>query len=263
MPNAKVMAGASRLKQTIRTLRDHWLVTEATWSDTVRVRFEERYLAPLDPATEAAVIGLQKLAEKLDLVRRDCSDQASPSEHLDPSVRNHRAGFHPRPRLPPNPRSSREHQAPARSSTWFPARGRRGESGRVPRPRATPRPIPNSRKRHQGLTEKFAADDREARTADEQRRRGVIDAAMAGEAQAKAEFASASRKIAGEFKSGRERRRSSTCARQVPGRRHLRRRAKAIGQGACRRRQADRRDGPDRRGVPRASECSAEKYTEP
>ena len=76
MPNAKVLAGSSRLKQTIRTLRDHWLVTEATWSDSVRRRFEDRYLAPLDPAVDAAVIGLQKLAEVLDQVRRDCSDRS-------------------------------------------------------------------------------------------------------------------------------------------------------------------------------------------
>lgn len=76
MANAKVLAGSSRLKQTIRTLRDHWLPTEATWHDSVRRRFEDRYLAPLDPATDAAVIGLQKLAEVLDKVRRDCSDRS-------------------------------------------------------------------------------------------------------------------------------------------------------------------------------------------
>jgi hypothetical protein len=76
MPNAKVLAGSNRLKQTIRALRDHWLVTEATWSDSVRRRFEERYLAPLDPAVDAAVLGLQKLADVLDQVRRDCSDRS-------------------------------------------------------------------------------------------------------------------------------------------------------------------------------------------
>ena len=76
MPNAKVLAGSSRLKQTIRVLRDHWLVTEATWSDSVRGRFEERHLAPLEPAIDAAVIGLTKLADVLEHVRRDCSDRS-------------------------------------------------------------------------------------------------------------------------------------------------------------------------------------------
>ena len=46
MPNAKVLAGATRLKQTTRALRDQWLSTEAGWGDVVRQRFEERYLAP-------------------------------------------------------------------------------------------------------------------------------------------------------------------------------------------------------------------------
>jgi len=76
MPNAKVLAGSTRLSQTIRVLRDYWLVTEATWTDSVRQRFEERYLAPLEPAVDSAVNGLQKIAEVLDQVRRDCSDRS-------------------------------------------------------------------------------------------------------------------------------------------------------------------------------------------
>ena len=76
MANARVMAGSNRLKQAIRALRDQWLVTEETWSDSVRQRFEERYLAPLEPATQAAVFGIQKLAEVIDQARRDCSDRS-------------------------------------------------------------------------------------------------------------------------------------------------------------------------------------------
>ncbi len=74
MANAKVLAGASRLKQTIRALQDQWCITEATWSDVVRRRFENRHLDPLDPAVDAAVIGIQKLAEVLGQLRNDCSD---------------------------------------------------------------------------------------------------------------------------------------------------------------------------------------------
>src|SRR5262249_4739390 len=48
MPNAKVLAGSNRLEQSARALREHWLATEATWSDVVRHRFEERHLAPLE-----------------------------------------------------------------------------------------------------------------------------------------------------------------------------------------------------------------------
>jgi hypothetical protein len=76
MPNSRVVAGANRLGQTIRLLRDQWLITEETWSDSVRERFGERYLAPLDPAVDSAVAGLQALAEVLHNVRRDCSDRS-------------------------------------------------------------------------------------------------------------------------------------------------------------------------------------------
>jgi hypothetical protein len=76
MPNAKVMAGSTRLKQTVRAVKDQWLVTEATWGDSVRQRFEERYLAPLEPAVDSAFIGMQKIAEVLEQVRRDCSDRS-------------------------------------------------------------------------------------------------------------------------------------------------------------------------------------------
>jgi len=76
MPNAKVLAGSNRLDQSIRVLRDHWLVTESTWSDVVRQRFEERYLAPLESAVDSATNGIKTIAEVLDQVRRDCSDRS-------------------------------------------------------------------------------------------------------------------------------------------------------------------------------------------
>jgi hypothetical protein len=76
MANAKVLANATHLKQLIRVLRDQWLVTESTWTDSVRGRFEERYLAPLDPAVDSALHGMETIAEVLDQVRRDCSDRS-------------------------------------------------------------------------------------------------------------------------------------------------------------------------------------------
>jgi hypothetical protein len=75
MANANVIAGSSRLKHAIKSLQDQWLATEATWNDSVRHRFEDRYLQPLDPAIDSALNGMWKLAEVLDKVRRDCSDR--------------------------------------------------------------------------------------------------------------------------------------------------------------------------------------------
>ena len=76
MANAKVMAGASRLKSAIRSLRDEWILTEPTWNDVVRQRFEQRYLTPLEPAADSALVGMQKLADVLDRIRRDCTDRS-------------------------------------------------------------------------------------------------------------------------------------------------------------------------------------------
>jgi hypothetical protein len=63
MASANVVAGSNRLKHALRAIQERWQITEATWNDSVRRRFEER----------------QKLADVLDKVRRDCSD---PSEML-------------------------------------------------------------------------------------------------------------------------------------------------------------------------------------
>ena len=76
MANANIMAGSNRLKHSLKALEDHWLATRDTWHDSVRQRFEERHLKPLDPATDAAVIGMQKFAEIVDRLRRDLADRS-------------------------------------------------------------------------------------------------------------------------------------------------------------------------------------------
>lgn len=76
MPNTNVLAGASRLKHAMRALQEHWRAVEPTWDDSVRQRFEERHLAPLDPAANAALIGMQKIAGVLDRVRKDLTDRS-------------------------------------------------------------------------------------------------------------------------------------------------------------------------------------------
>jgi hypothetical protein len=76
MPNAKALAGSHRLAQCFRLLRDEWLATETTWSDSVRRRFEEQHLLPLESAVDSAVNGISSMAEILEQVRRDCSDRS-------------------------------------------------------------------------------------------------------------------------------------------------------------------------------------------
>ena len=50
MANANVMAGSNRLKHAIRGAPGALAGDRETWNDSVRQRFEERYLLPLDPA---------------------------------------------------------------------------------------------------------------------------------------------------------------------------------------------------------------------
>ncbi len=66
------------------------------------------------------------------------------------------------------------------------------------------------------LVDKVGKLDREARTTDEKRRRSIVDTALEGEAQAKAEFAAASRKIATMFDAAR-------FGQERPGHRQVRR----------------------------------------
>ena len=76
MANANVMAGTNRLKHALKALEDHWVVTRETWNDSVRQRFEERHLKPLDAATDAAVIGMMKFGDVVDRLRRDLADRS-------------------------------------------------------------------------------------------------------------------------------------------------------------------------------------------
>lgn len=59
-------------------------------------------------------------------------------------------------------------------------------------------------KARQAMITRFSTQDANERAADQARRRGIVDAAIFGETQAKTEFASASRKIASEFDASRE-----------------------------------------------------------
>jgi len=76
MGGANVVAGANRLKHAVQALREGWLTVEPGWNDVSRRRFEERYILPVEPAADAALLGIQKLAEVLERVRRDCSDRS-------------------------------------------------------------------------------------------------------------------------------------------------------------------------------------------
>jgi hypothetical protein len=68
--------GAVKLTHALKTLRIRWEEARDQWSDAVRRNFEEHHLGPLDERTEVAIRGMQELAEVLDQMRRECSDDA-------------------------------------------------------------------------------------------------------------------------------------------------------------------------------------------
>lgn len=74
MPSPNVVAGAARLKHAFQALRDRWREVEPTWDDAARRRFEDRYIAPIGPGVDAALVAIQKIGEVLDRARRDGAD---------------------------------------------------------------------------------------------------------------------------------------------------------------------------------------------
>lgn len=76
MGNANVHSAANRLKHSLRDLLEHWDATRETWQDAVAREFEERQIRPLESATNAAMNGMQDLAEVLARVRADCDDRS-------------------------------------------------------------------------------------------------------------------------------------------------------------------------------------------
>ena len=104
----------------------------------------------------------------------------------------------------------------ASSCAWWPSAPppRTRSNGRGSR--TTPRSTPNTPGRARVSSRSTQSLDREARSDDEQRRRSIIDAAMAGESKAKADFASASRRIASEFDTLRESAKNELQPRQEP-----------------------------------------------
>ena len=201
MPNAKVMAGSNRLKQTLRALKDQWLVTEATWGDQVRQELRgplprPRSTRPSMPRSTAC----RRSPRSSTRFAATVPTGVSHCEHVDLPAHHSRIDLPIRCRLPtpslarvPGHARSRPAVASGRPSasswSWWPSRA--AAEAEVNGARATQDAKVDSEyaRTRSELVEKFVTLDREARAADEQRRRAIVDAAMAGEAKAKAEFA--------------------------------------------------------------------------
>jgi hypothetical protein len=66
--------GSSRLTYAIKNLRKHYELAKVHWNDGVQKDFEAEHLFPLETRAGAVVRGMDKLAEVVAKVRRDCGD---------------------------------------------------------------------------------------------------------------------------------------------------------------------------------------------
>ena len=210
MPDAKALAGATRLKQTIRALRDQWLSPRrpgATRSGSdSRSVISHRWTRPSIRRSTACRPWPRYLNGFAAIVPTGVSycDHHDHRPTYSTRTRNprRRAGRRAlRARDPQcaSARSLRQIQSLVAERAVVEAKVQGERSFERPR-----RPIPNIATARAALAEKLEKLDREARAADEKQRRSIIDAAMQGEASAKAEFAAASRKIATMFDAARD-----------------------------------------------------------
>ena len=69
---ADLTTGAAKLSSAWKTLRVHWDDTKEDWHDANRKRFEENYIAPLEPQIATTLEAIGRLAEVLQKAEREC-----------------------------------------------------------------------------------------------------------------------------------------------------------------------------------------------
>lgn len=69
-----VEGARQRLQASLRDLKAHWEVARVSWQDATSQAFEDRYIEELEQAVRTAMPAMEKMAEALARVRRDCGD---------------------------------------------------------------------------------------------------------------------------------------------------------------------------------------------
>ena len=73
----KVDAGSGKLYDAQKVLRLRWDQVAETWSDQVKVEFEEKTWLPLDQLTSDGLRAIDRLAQLLTECRRACSGEGA------------------------------------------------------------------------------------------------------------------------------------------------------------------------------------------
>jgi uncharacterized protein YukE len=69
-----VEGARQRVQASLRDLKSRWEQSHALWSDATADEFGERYVEQLEQAIRNALPAMEKMAEVLERVRRDCGD---------------------------------------------------------------------------------------------------------------------------------------------------------------------------------------------
>jgi len=69
-----VEGARQRLQASLRDLKAHWEVAQAAWQDATSQAFQDRYIDELEQAVRTAMPAMEKMAESLARVRRECGD---------------------------------------------------------------------------------------------------------------------------------------------------------------------------------------------
>lgn len=68
-------SGSGKLNLSLKALRRRWEETQAQWNDPVSQAFEENHYRPLEEQLLATLRAMDRLAQILDQVRKECGDR--------------------------------------------------------------------------------------------------------------------------------------------------------------------------------------------
>ena len=73
MKGADLSTGASKLHHALKTLKAHWEQTQHDWHDPVSRKFEQEFLAAIDPQLLATLERISSLAQVVHSAEQECS----------------------------------------------------------------------------------------------------------------------------------------------------------------------------------------------
>lgn len=72
MKSADLSSGAGKLQHALKTLKARWEQTQHDWHDPVTHRFEEEYLAVIEPQVVATLERISALAQVISAAEQAC-----------------------------------------------------------------------------------------------------------------------------------------------------------------------------------------------